>query len=42
MLDLLAQGKLPQRGFLRQEDVKLTDFLANRFGAVYAPASPTH
>ncbi len=40
MLDLLAQGKLPQRGFLRQEDVKLADFLSNRFGAVYAPALP--
>ena len=43
MLDLLAQGQLPQRGFLRQEEVKLADFLANRFGAVYAPAAnPTH
>jgi saccharopine dehydrogenase-like NADP-dependent oxidoreductase len=43
MLDLLAQGQLPQRGFLRQEDVKLADFLGNRFGAVYAPAAnPTH
>jgi saccharopine dehydrogenase-like NADP-dependent oxidoreductase len=43
MLDLLAQGALPQRGFLRQEDVKLADFLGNRFGAVYAPAAnPTH
>ena len=42
MLDLLAQGKLPQRGFLRQEDVKLADFLGNRFGAVYAPAALAH
>jgi saccharopine dehydrogenase-like NADP-dependent oxidoreductase len=42
MLDLLAQGRLPQRGFLRQEDVKLVDFLGNRFGAVYAPANPAH
>jgi saccharopine dehydrogenase-like NADP-dependent oxidoreductase len=41
MLDLLAQGTLPQQGFLRQEDVKLPDFLGNRFGAVYAP-SQTH
>jgi saccharopine dehydrogenase-like NADP-dependent oxidoreductase len=40
MLDLLAGGQLPQRGFVRQEDVKLTDFLSNRFGAVYAPAAP--
>jgi len=42
MLDLLAHGKLPQRGFLRQEDVKLADFLGNRFGAVYAPEAQAH
>jgi saccharopine dehydrogenase-like NADP-dependent oxidoreductase len=42
MLDLLVQGRLPQRGFLRQEDVKLADFLGNRFGAVYAPETATH
>ncbi|MEO5771607.1 MAG: saccharopine dehydrogenase family protein [Burkholderiaceae bacterium] len=42
MLDLLAQGRLPQRGFLRQEDVKLADFLGNRFGAVYAPQAQGH
>jgi saccharopine dehydrogenase-like NADP-dependent oxidoreductase len=36
VLDLLAAGKLPQRGFVRQEDVSLADFLANRFGRVYA------
>lgn len=42
MLDLLAQGKLPQQGFVRQEEVKLADFLANRFGAVYAQAAPGH
>ena len=36
MLDLLAQGRLPQSGFVRQEDVALPDFLANRFGSVYA------
>ena len=42
MLDLLAEGKLPQRGFLRQEDVRLADFLGNRFGAVYAPEAQTH
>jgi len=40
MLDLLAKGKLPQRGFVRQEEVALDDFLGNRFGAVYAPALP--
>ena len=35
MLDLLAQGRLPQRGFVRQEEVALETFLANRFGQVY-------
>jgi saccharopine dehydrogenase-like NADP-dependent oxidoreductase len=38
MLDLLAHGRLPQRGFVRQEDVSLDDFLANRFGSVYGQA----
>jgi len=36
MLDLLAHGRLPQRGFVRQEDVALGDFLGNRFGCIYA------
>ncbi|MFI5013094.1 MAG: saccharopine dehydrogenase C-terminal domain-containing protein [Hyphomicrobiales bacterium] len=36
VLDLLAQGCLPQRGFVRQEDIRLDEFLANRFGRVYA------
>jgi saccharopine dehydrogenase-like NADP-dependent oxidoreductase len=36
MLDLLAQGRLPQSGFVKQEDVPLQDFLGNRFGRVYA------
>jgi len=42
MLDLLAQGVLPQRGFVKQEEVSLEAFLANRFGAVYAPAATAH
>jgi len=41
VLDLLATGKLPQQGFIRQEDVALDDFLANRFGRLYAPAAAT-
>jgi saccharopine dehydrogenase-like NADP-dependent oxidoreductase len=36
MLDLLAAGALPQRGFVRQEEVPLAAFLGNRFGRVYA------
>src|SRR5258706_733407 len=31
VLDLLADGKLPQPGFIRQEDIALEDVLANRF-----------
>ncbi|MCW8197329.1 saccharopine dehydrogenase family protein [Verminephrobacter aporrectodeae subsp. tuberculatae] len=37
-LDLVAQGRLPQKGFVGQEAVALGDFLANRFGAAYAGA----
>ena len=37
VLDMLADGKLPSRGFIRQEDIRLSDFLANRFGRAYAP-----
>ncbi len=36
VLDLLATGQLPQRGFVRQEDIPLKVFLENRFGQVYA------
>ena len=35
MVDLMRDGKLPQRGFVRQEDATLPDFLANRFGRAY-------
>ncbi|THD71124.1 saccharopine dehydrogenase family protein [Phenylobacterium sp.] len=38
VLDLLAQGKLPQAGFVRQEDIPLADVLGNRFGRFYAEA----
>ena len=36
MLDMLADGTLLQQGFVRQEEVALPAFLANRFGRVYA------
>lgn len=36
MVDLLVEGKLPQAGFVRQEQAPLADFLANRFGSYYA------
>ena len=34
-LDLVANGVLPQKGFVGQEEVKLEDFMSNRFGRVY-------
>jgi saccharopine dehydrogenase-like NADP-dependent oxidoreductase len=36
MCDLLLEGKLPQRGFVRQENTTLADFTSNRFGRYYA------
>lgn len=38
MVDLHREGRLPARGFVRQEEVRLADFLANRFGRHYADA----
>jgi saccharopine dehydrogenase-like NADP-dependent oxidoreductase len=35
MLDLMLQGRLPDRGFVRQEQAPLDEFLANRFGRLY-------
>jgi hypothetical protein len=39
MLDLLHQGRLPDRGLIRQEQVSLEAFLANRFGRIFVPES---
>lgn len=36
MMDLQRSGELPQRGFVKQEDVSLQAFLKNRFGQYYA------
>ncbi|MCA9052405.1 MAG: saccharopine dehydrogenase NADP-binding domain-containing protein [Planctomycetaceae bacterium] len=35
VLDLHTAGRLPQTGFVRQEQVSLSEFLANRFGRYY-------
>jgi saccharopine dehydrogenase-like NADP-dependent oxidoreductase len=35
VLDLFANGKLPSQGFVKQEQVELDAFLANRFGKYY-------
>ena len=34
-VDLFREQRLPQRGFLRQEQIGLPEFLANRFGKAY-------
>jgi saccharopine dehydrogenase-like NADP-dependent oxidoreductase len=39
VLDMLVEGTIPQSGFVRQEDIDLNAFLANRFGRVYAGAA---
>ncbi len=41
VLDLHREKKLPGSGFVRQEQVTLKDFLANRFGAAFAQ-EPLH
>ena len=35
-LDLVREGRLPQQGFVRQEDIALEDFMENRFGRNFA------
>ena len=36
VVDMHASGRLPEKGFVRQEQVELEEFLDNRFGKVYA------
>jgi len=36
VLDMLSSGMLPAAGLIKQEDIALAPFLANRFGRVYA------
>ncbi len=40
VLDMLSAGQLPQAGLVKQEDIKLEAFLANRFGRCYAMDVP--
>jgi saccharopine dehydrogenase-like NADP-dependent oxidoreductase len=40
VLDLFVSGKLPTQGFIRQEQVDLKEFLANRFGRCYDCTAP--
>ena len=39
-LDLKFAGKLPEKGFVAQEQIELDDFLANRFGRYYTHGAP--
>ena len=39
VVDLWASGRLADHGFVRQEQVDLDEFLANRFGKCYAMAA---
>lgn len=41
VLDLHVSGQLPRRGLVRQEQVQLENFLANRFGEYYESRSAT-
>jgi saccharopine dehydrogenase-like NADP-dependent oxidoreductase len=38
MVDLMRDGRIPDRGFVRQEEASLESFLSNRFGRYYAGA----
>jgi len=40
VVDLWAQGRLTGTGFVRQEQVRLDEFLSNRFGKCYACDTP--
>ncbi len=40
VLDMLSAGRLPQSGLIRQEEIALQPFLANRFGRCYATPAP--
>lgn len=35
VLDMLAEGGIPDKGFVRQEEISLEKFLSNRFGRYY-------
>lgn len=41
VIDMIREGTLPKKGFIKQEDIPLDAFLKNRFGRVYAPGEIT-
>ncbi|HEX2882672.1 MAG TPA: hypothetical protein VHO25_24300, partial [Polyangiaceae bacterium] len=42
VLDLHLHGKLRSSGFIRQEEIRLPDFLSNRFGHHYQSQATPH
>ncbi|WP_260293900.1 saccharopine dehydrogenase family protein [Sedimenticola hydrogenitrophicus] len=42
IVDLFFNGKLPQQGYIRQEQVDFDDFIDNRFAACYRAAGRPH
>jgi saccharopine dehydrogenase-like NADP-dependent oxidoreductase len=42
VVDLFREGRLPRSGFIRQEQVRLPEFLANRFGRVFQASRQLH
>ena len=36
VLDMLKDGQVPQKGFVKMEDVSYDAFIKNRFGREYA------
>ncbi|MEM7045962.1 MAG: saccharopine dehydrogenase family protein, partial [Pseudomonadota bacterium] len=42
VVELMRQGRLPHQGFVQQEDVALTDFLATPFGGLYQGGDLDH
>ncbi len=41
-VDLMRTGKLPTQGFVKQEQIKLDDFLNTEFGQLYRAGDATH
>jgi len=41
-VDLMRTGKLPAQGFVKQEQIKLDDFLNTEFGQLYRAGDATH
>jgi saccharopine dehydrogenase (NAD+, L-lysine-forming) len=41
VVELVAKGRLPLKGFVRQEDIPLTDFLETETGSLYAKNHPS-